>query len=153
AAPMISGGAIAPPYSVSTCWKPNAKLCPTPSRASSGRFTIVVSDTQGPLAPSDVETVNNLAADKGVWVDSRHRGRPGRRGPGGESVGRSLCELGSADTGRRRDDAPSSGVVPRPGVSTPIPVRAGGQAPGVDEGDHRDAPRLPPAHHRGHGRF
>ena len=45
AGPMINGGAMMPPYMVSTCWRPYATVLPTGSRSSSGRLvSLVVAD-------------------------------------------------------------------------------------------------------------
>ena len=38
AGPMINGGAMMPPYMVSTCWRPYARVLPTGSFSSSGRL-------------------------------------------------------------------------------------------------------------------
>ena len=41
APPTISGGAMIPPYIVSTCWKPYPKVAPSRRRSSSGRAGVV----------------------------------------------------------------------------------------------------------------
>src|SRR5699024_2689157 len=54
--PTISGTAMMPPYMVRTCCSPYAKLAPTPSRSSSGRFPLrtAVAEVIGfsPLRPT-----------------------------------------------------------------------------------------------------
>src|SRR5699024_10813300 len=53
--PTISGTAMMPPYMVRTCWRPYARLAPTPSRSSSGRF---------PLRTAVAEVIVSLLRDR-----------------------------------------------------------------------------------------
>ena len=94
AGPMINGGAMMPPYMVSTCWRPYASVLPMGSRSSSGRpFSLVVVDAgvlgwvmatsllSGRHSASAIE-VDGRAGSGQWWVSGWSR-RAAQRRPGG----------------------------------------------------------------------